>query len=208
MADFDFDSAVRRVRRPLVRHRRLIAATLAAGAVFCLARVVAPAQPEVSAVVVAARDLTGGTVVRADDVRTVQMPPDVVPAGAFSAEAAALGASVAAPMRAGEPLTDRRVLGAALIDGYPAGTVASPVRIEDADVVALLRPGDRLDLYAPTGDSGLAARIVTDAVVMMLPRADETSRGGALVVLAVSQAEAAEIAEASASSMLSVSLRG
>ncbi len=204
----DFDSAVRRVRRPLVRHRRLIAATLAAGAVFCLARVVAPAQPEVSAVVVAARDLTGGTVVRADDVRTVQMPPDVVPAGAFSAEAAALGASVAAPMRAGEPLTDRRVLGAALIDGYPAGTVASPVRIEDADVVALLRPGDRIDLYAPTGDSGLAARIVTDAVVMMLPRADETSRGGALVVLAVSQAEAAEIAEASASSMLSVSLRG
>ncbi len=204
----DFDSAVRRVRRPLVRHRRLIAATLAAGAVFCLARVVAPAQPEVSAVVVAARDLTGGTVVRADDVRTVQMPPDVVPAGAFSAEAAALGASVAAPMRAGEPLTDRRVLGAALIDGYPAGTVASPVRIEDADVVALLRPGDRIDLYAPTGDSGLAARIVTDAVVMMLPRADETSRGGALVVLAVSQAEAAEIAEASSSSMLSVSLRG
>lgn len=192
----------------MVRHRRLIAATLAAGAVFCLARVVAPAQPEVSAVVVAARDLTGGTVVRADDVRTVQMPPDVVPAGAFSAEAAALGASVAAPMRAGEPLTDRRVLGAALIDGYPAGTVASPVRIEDADVVALLRPGDRIDLYAPTGDSGLAARIVTDAVVMMLPRADETSRGGALVVLAVSQAEAAEIAEASASSMLSVSLRG
>jgi len=204
----DFDSAVRRVRRPLVRHRRLIAATLAAGAVFCLARVVAPAQPEVSAVVVAARDLTGGTVVRADDVRTVQMPPDVVPAGAFSAEAAALGASVAAPMRAGEPLTDRRVLGAALIDGYPAGTVASPVRIEDADVVALLRPGDRIDLYAPTGDSGLTARIVTDAVVMMLPRADETSRGGALVVLAVSQAEAAEIAEASSSSMLSVSLRG
>ncbi len=204
----DFDSAVRRVRRPLVRHRRLIAATLAAGAVFCLARVVAPPQPEVSAVVVAARDLTGGTVVRADDVRTVQMPPDVVPAGAFSAEAAALGASVAAPMRAGEPLTDRRVLGAALVDGYPAGTVASPVRIEDADVVALLRPGDRIDLYAPTGDSGLAARIVTDAVVMMLPRADETSRGGALVVLAVSQAEAADIAQASASSMLSVSLRG
>lgn len=204
----DFDSVVRRVRRPLVRHRRLIAATLAAGAVFCLARVVAPSEPEVSAVVVAARDLTGGTVVRADGIRTVQMPPDVVPAGAFSAEAAALGANVAAPMRAGEPLTDRRVLSAAMLDGYPAGTVASPVRIEDADVVALLRPGDRIDLYAPTGSSRLAARIVADAVVMMLPRTDDASRGGALVVLAVSQVEAAEIAQASASSMLSVSLRG
>lgn len=202
-----FDAAVRRVRRPLVRHRRLIAAALAAGAVFCLARVVAPAAPELSAVVVAAHDLAGGTVIGADDVQTVQMPPEVVPAGALSAEGAALGAGVAAPMREGEPLTDRRVIGATLVAGYPPGTVASPVRIADADVVALLRPGDRIDLYAPTGDRGPAARLVTDAVVMMLPRAGEASRDGALVVLAVSQAEAAEIAQASASSRLSISLR-
>lgn len=204
----DFDSLVRRVRRAMLRHRRLIAALLAAAAVFCLGRVLAPPQPELTAVVVAARDLAGGAVIGADDVRTVDMPPDVVPSGAFGAERAALGASVAGPMRAGEPLTDRRVLGASLIAGYPPGTVASPVRIEDADVVALLHPGDRIDLYAATGDQASAMRVVTNAVVVMLPRADTDSSGGALVVIAVTHAEAAVIAQASAASVLSVSLRG
>ncbi len=158
-------------------------------------------------VVVAARDLAGGAVIGAGDVRTVEVAPDVVPTGALDAQAA-VGASVTAPMRAGEPLTDRRVLGAALIAGYPAGTVASPVRIEDADVVALLRPGDRIDLYAATGDSGPATRVVANAVVVMLPRVGTDTGSGALVVVAVTATEAAEIAQASAASVLSVSLRG
>lgn len=204
----DFDTAARRVRRGLVRHRRLIAAALVASAVFCLARIVAPAQPELRSVVVAARDLTGGTVIDAKDVRMVQMPPDLVPAGAYTVRATALGESVAAPMRAGEPLTDRRVLGKALISGYPPGTVASPVRIEDADVVALLRPGDRIDLYASTGSQSLAERVVTNAVVVMLPPTGENSSSGALIVVAVTEVEAAVIAQASATSVLSVSLRG
>lgn len=175
---------------------------------FCLGRVLAPPEPELTAVVVTTRDLTGGAVIGADDVRTLHVPPDLVPKGALDAEAAAVGESVAAPMRAGEPLTDRRVLGKALLAGYPAGTVVSPVSIDDADVVALLRPGDRIDLYAATGDQGAAKRVVTNAVVVMLPERGADTGSGALVVVAVTEAEAAQIAQASAASMLSLSLRG
>ena len=142
------------------------------------------------------------------DVRTVEMPPAVVPEGAFRATAAAVGASVAAPMRAGEPLTDRRVLGDSLIAGYPAGSVAVPVRIEDAEVVALLRPGDHIDLYASIGDQGSATRIVTDAIVVMLPEVTDDRGTGALIVLAVDEVEAAKVAHASATGVLTVSLRG
>ena len=142
------------------------------------------------------------------DVRTVEMPPDVVPEGAFEATAAAVGARVAAPMRAGEPLTDRRVLGDSLIAGYPAGSVATPVRIEDAEVVALLRAGDHIDLYASIGDQGSATRIVTDAIVMMLPEVTDDRGTGALIVLAVDEVEAAKVARASATGVLTVSLRG
>jgi pilus assembly protein CpaB len=204
----ELPSYVRRARRGFLRHRRLIASALAAAAVFCLVRVLAPPAPDLDAVVVAAHDLSSGTVIGPGDVMTVQMPPDVVPAGAFRATSAALGASVAAPMRSGEPLTDRRVLGTELIDGYPTGTVASPVRIQDADVVSLLKSGDRIDLYASTGDSGPANRIVAGAVVVMLPKAVDDQGAGALVVLAVSSLQAAEIAQASATAALSVSLRG
>lgn len=204
----ELSSAVRRLRRGWLRHRRLIAAALAAAAVFCLVRVLAPPQPELIPVVVAAHDLPGGAVIGPDDVRTAQMPPDVVPAGAFGATGSALGTSVAAPMRTGEPLTDRRVLGAALIAGYPPGTVASPVRIEDAEVVALLRPGDRIDVYASTGDQAPATRIVTSAIVVMLPPTSGDGGSGALIVLAVTSGEAAEIAQASATAALSISLRG
>ena len=204
----ELHTVVRRVRRGWLRHRRLIAAALAAGAALCLVRVVAPPQPALDPVVVAAHDLPGGAVIGTGDVRTVEMPPDVVPEGAFKATAAAVGASVAAPMRAGEPLTDRRVLGDSLIAGYPAGSEAVPVRIEDAEVVALLRPGDRIDLYASTGDQGSATRIVTDAIVVMLPEVTDDRGSGALIVLAVDELEAIKVASASATGVLTVSLRG
>lgn len=204
----ELSSYVRRARRALLRHRRLIAAALAAAAVICLVRVLAPTAPHLDAVAVAAHDLSGGAVIGQGDVVIVQMPPDVVPAGAFGTTEAVLGASVAAPMRSGEPLTDRRLLGAELIHGYPPGMVASPVRIQDAEVVSLLQPGNRIDLYAPAGHSGPATRIVSGAVVVMLPKAAEDQGNGALVVLAVSSSQAAEIAQASATAALSVSLRG
>ncbi|MEU0441181.1 hypothetical protein ABZ202_15660 [Streptomyces sp. NPDC006186] len=93
--------------------------------------------------------------------------------------------------------------------------VAAPVRIADAATVRLLRPGDRVDVIA-AGDTatGGGARVVArGAVVTELPEpADETARsaeaaeGGALVVLSVPRATAAELVGAGATARLAVTL--
>lgn len=206
----DLSTASARLRRIFLRHRRLIAATLAAGAMLAALQVAAPTPPSLAPIVVTAHDLTSGTVLRADDVQVVDAPLGLAPSGAVASVAAVLGETVAGPMRAGEPLTDRSLVGAALIAGYPEGLVATPVHIDDPSVVALLRVGGRIAVYASTGDDQRSAEeVVGDAPVVALPRLeDDTGADGALVVLAVTPAEAARLAQASASAHLSVSLSG
>lgn len=204
----DWDSAVRRLRRAYARYRRLAAATLAAIAVLLLVRVISPPPAESVPVVVAAHDLSGGTTVGADDVRIARMAPALAPHGAFTQTTTVLGSTVAAPMRAGEALTDRRVLGKSLVAGYAPGLVAAPVRIQDPDVVTLLHAGDSIDVYVASTAQGPATRIASAVRVVMLPRVADDGRSGALVVLAVTPVDAAEIAAASATAPLSVTLRG
>lgn len=196
------------LRRALLRHRRLLAATSAAGAALATVSILSPTPPPTTAVAVASHDLDAGTVISAADVRVVRLTVDLVPAGASQADQL-MGETVAAPMREGEPLTDRRIVGPAMVAGYAEGLVAAPVRISDSDVVALLRVGDRIDLYASAADSGdTAQRVVDQAPVVTLPSLDEDGRDGALVVLAVTPDDAARLAQASALAQLSLSLGG
>ncbi len=196
------------VRRAFLRHRRLVAATSAAAAALTTVQILSPSPPSTEAVAVVSRDLDAGTVLTTHDIRVVEVTPRLVPAGAADADQL-VGETVAAPMRAGEPLTDLRIVGAALVDGYAEGLVATPVRINDSDVVALLRVGDHIDLYASAADAGdVAVRVLDEAPVVTLPQQNEDSRDGALVVLAVTPDDAARIAQASAMAQLSLSLRG
>lgn len=198
------------MRRALRRHRRIVIAVLAAALAFVFVQVAAPPPPATTSVVVAARDVPAGAVLGADDLDVVRLPRDVVPAGTSPTVAAVLNEVLAAPVRAGEPLTDRRLVGDALIAGYPTGSVATPVRIGDVDVVGLLEVGDRIDVYAALRDGGDSARHVAgDALVVTLPQSsDDQGHDGALVVLAVTPAAAAALAQASAEGPLSITLRG
>jgi Flp pilus assembly protein CpaB len=63
------------------------------------------------AVVVAARDLSPGTVVEASQLTMRLLPVDAIPDGATKAPAAVLGRTLAAPVRRGEILTDVRLTG-------------------------------------------------------------------------------------------------
>ncbi len=88
-------------------------------------------------------------------------------------------------------------------------TVTAPVRIADAAAVRLLRPGDRVDVIAAEeAVSGGAARVVArGARVTEVPEPPEgASDGGALVVLSVPRSTAAELAGASATARLAVTL--
>jgi len=199
---------VRRLHLALRRRRRLVSALFAAAAVFAFGRVLSPAPPDTTSVVVAARDLSGGAMIGPDDIRIVQMPADLAPAGTEGSTAALLHETLAAPVRAGEPISDRRLVGEALVSGYADGLVAAPVRIDDAEVASLLQVGDRIDVYAAHGDESPSARlVVSDAVVVTVPQFDEEGRDGALVVLGVTSPSAAAVAQASSRGPLAISLR-
>ena len=158
-------------------------------------------------VLTAAHDLAAGVVVRAEDLRRTAYTPDSVPAGVLSPASAAVGRTTAGPVRAGEPITDARLVTSSLLDGYP-GMVAVPVRIGDAGSVLLLRTGDRVDLMAADPQGRTPAEVVGhDVPVLAIPRADERSPGlstGALVVLGLPGASARTVAQASVSAFLSV----
>ena len=109
----------------------------------------------------------------------------------------------------GSSTSSVQALTASLTDG---DLVAAPLRLADADIASLLEPGVLVDLIA--ADSRGRAVIVADSVEVLgvpTPSDDsfgDTGFGGALVVVAVSSAQAIELAAASAVGPLSVVLRG
>jgi Flp pilus assembly protein CpaB len=158
-------------------------------------------------VLTAARDLPAGVVVRADDLARSAFDPDTVPAGAVPDATAAVGRTTTGPVRAGEAITDARLLTASLLDGYP-GLVAVPVRIGDPGAARLLRVGDHVDLLAadPQGATG-AAVVGSDVPVLAIPRQGAEAPGltnGALVVVGLGRDAARTVAQASVTSFISV----
>jgi Flp pilus assembly protein CpaB len=191
----------------------------------CALSVLAPAPPPTTLVATAAHDLPGGTTIAADDLRTMKLPPTAVPAGAITDVARLTGRVLAVPVRAGETITDVRLVGPALLAGYGDQLVAAPVRIADAGSALLLQPGDVIDVLAADGSAGSAAgaagdtaageaRLVASAVrVVAVPRDDESGlsgasfEAGALVVLATTSQTAARLASAAVSARLSLTIR-
>lgn len=131
------------------RHRRLLAAVFAAAATAFALSAMRSAAPRWVPIPTAARDLPSGATLRPSDVRPVSVPAAAVPAGVV--RSGLPGRVLAGPMRRGEPVTDARLIGSRLLNGYGPGLVAVPVRMADAGSARLLRPGDRIDvLTAPS----------------------------------------------------------
>jgi Flp pilus assembly protein CpaB len=202
----EFRAALTQVRRALTRYRRVVAALLAAGAVVAVIDTVAPTPAPSRPVVVAAHDLAAGTRLSVSDLRTVAVPPGVVPDGASGTSARLVGRLIAGPMRAGEPVTDVRLLGRSLLSRYRQGLVAMPFRVGDASVAELLRVGDHIAVFAATSDRAPASLVVSDAPVMALPDSESSDQDGALIVIGVEVSDAAALAAASATAPLSVAL--
>ncbi len=208
------------VRATLARRRRLLAAGLLAGSAACAISALSPPPPPSAQVAAAERDLSGGTTISAADVRIVRVPPESVPAGAITDAAQVTGRVLAVPVRAGETITDVRLVGSALLAGYGDQLVAAPVRIADAGSAALLQPGDVIDVLAADGVgatdgetmAGAARLVASDVRVVTVPRDDESALpggdlgGGALVVLATTSQTAARLAAAAVTSRLSVTI--
>ena len=187
-------------------HRRLLAGGLAAAAMALGIEAASPAAPERVEVTVAAHDLHGGTTIAVDDVTTASFAPESVPAGVLGDDAE--GRVLAGPVRAGEAITDRRVLGPGLLDGFGADLVAAPVRIADAGAVGYLRPGDRVDILGTAVDGHRATEVLAHDVPVLsrAPTDDATTAGGALLLVAVEPEQAGDLAAAAVTSRLSFTL--
>jgi hypothetical protein len=162
-----------------------------------------PSPPPTVAVLAAARDLSGGAVPASDDLRTVDLPPGSVPAGALRPGTDLTARVLSGPVRSGEPLTDARFLAPPAV---PSGSLAYPFRIDDADISALLRVGDHLNLYAPTSTAAEAAGLLARAVPVVALPAPRSSTSGALIVVATTPEIAARLAQASSNSRITVAM--
>ena len=189
------------------RHRALLAAGLAAASVAAGLSAVAPGAAPTTGVLTAGRDLPAGAVLAPGDLVTARVPQSLVPAGALTDAAAVVGRPVAGPVRRGEPLTDVRLLGAALL---PDGSdVAVPVRLAEPATAALVAAGDKVDVLAASPEGGVAAAVVaTGLAVLSVPAPSDLPAEGALVVLAASRSTAARLAAAAVTGRLSVAVHG
>lgn len=197
-----------RGRRRVLRHRRGLAALALGAAVLFALRAVAPAPPATVAVWTATDDLPSGAVLSPTDIEQRHVDPRAVPADPVTEPRQVLGRTLAAPVSRGEVLTTSRAMTTQLLRGYP-GMAAVPVRITDADVVGLLRVGDRVDLVSVDPDGRRDPTILAgDAPVVAVPRsrtgAFESGAPGRLVVVAVPSALATQVAAAAVSDYVSV----
>jgi pilus assembly protein CpaB len=205
----------RRPRSPLHLARRVAAVLLAAGAIVMALRPSpgppADRGPATVGVAVAARDLPAGTVLSREELTVTHLAPSAVPSGTAAEPAPLIGRVLAGSVRAGEPLTDVRLVGAGLTRLLPDGQVAAPLRLADLAVAALVHTGDRVDVLATPHESPLAEVIAPDALVLAAdsrPRDASADPSGGLLLLAVDGTTAGRLAAAATSSTLTVTLAG
>ncbi|MBA0125541.1 flagellar biosynthesis protein FlgA [Haloechinothrix sp. YIM 98757] len=213
----------RRFRRPrrrgpgggaprAVQVRRALAASLFA---LAAALALAPTGADVAAepVLTTTADLASGSELEPGDLRVTTMPTDLAPAGALDSPDAAVGKVLSGAARAGEPLTDARLIEeyGGELSGHP-GKTAVPVRLSDAGVAELLRPGTTVDVIAP-GTAEQDGRVVAEEATVLTVRADTEDRldglggSGRLVLLALDPGTASDVAAVSLHSPVTVTLR-
>ena len=197
------------------RHRRTLAAVLTAAALIAAVLAVRPPAPATVEVLAAARDLDASGPLAADDLAPVSLPAPFVPQGALSPGDEASGRSLNAPVRRGEVITDARLADPPALP-YGDGLIAVPVRVADPGAVALLSPGDRVDVLAARGRdefaparAGPATEVVGDRPVLAVPpESGNSGESGALILIAATPQEARELAGRAADSRLSITIRG
>jgi len=200
---------LRGTRRRLLLHRRGLAALCVATATLLGLRLVTAPPPRTTAVWTAAHDVPSGTVLRAADFHRTGYAVGSVPSGSVRDLTAVVGRTLVTPLGRGEPVSERKLLGPGPLRGYP-GREAVAVRIPDAALVSLLRPGDRVDLLATDlRGPAPARRVARDAAVLTVVRdaADQAlgpGETGRLVVFAVASDEVGGLAAAPGTGLLTV----
>lgn len=167
--------------------------------------------------VVAARELKPGAILGKEDLRTVPWSTDELPKGTFESMGALIGQTVLQAVAEGEPVFESFLAnrtGAAGL-AIPAGMRAVSSHIADSTgVVALLRPGHRVDVQAVTpkpdrpAETELRTILQNITVLSVNPVGEQKDDHNAPVVtFLVTPAEADALALADATTRVRLALR-
>jgi Flp pilus assembly protein CpaB len=187
-------------------HRRKLAVLAAVAAVLTGVSAAAPEGPAMISVVKAKSRLPAGTVVSTSDLVLDRVAAADVPEGVLTDPLTLVGKTLAAPVAENQMMTPLAATDART--SVPYGHVIAPLRLVDTALVALLRPGDLVDVIAADAQAGQAAVVAAGARVVTIPQIpDEWVRSGpegALVLIDVDAHTASVVAHAAASATLSI----
>ena len=195
--------------RAMSWHRRKLAVVAAIAAVLTAVAAAAPTGPPTLRVVRATGQLASGSVVSASDVEVAEVVEAALPRGALSDPAEVIGSRLVGPV------ADHQVLTGLDVVTGPAGAghVVAPLRLADPDLGELVQPGALIDVIAADPEGG-RARVIATAVQVLtvppVPRDDDRTRSaenGVLVLVDVDPKTATLLAQAAASSRISIVLR-
>jgi hypothetical protein len=89
----------------------------------------------------------------------------------------------------------------------PPGTVGLPLRLRDSGVVAVVRPGHRVDVLGATSDGRAAETLATRVLVLRITARGDAPEDGALLYLAVTAEQAARLAGYTTEARITVTVR-
>lgn len=133
-----------------------------------------PVQTSETEVVVAARDLSLGTVLTAEDVKLVGWPGGLLPEGYSSSVEEVLGRGVITNVVLNEPLISSKIAvkeaGGGLPIVIPEGMRGVSVRVDDViSIAGFVLPGTRVDVMVTLDQGGQADNPVTKLILQNVP---------------------------------------
>src|SRR5436190_98464 len=186
------------------------------------AKAAAPQQEKMLRVVVAARDMPVGTLLKKTDLKLVNHPEKDVPKGVAFRIIDAEGRVVMVPLSTNEPVLQSKISATTSVEGVsstiPAGYRAMSVQITDVSGVAgLIQPGSKVDvLFTRPGSMAEATTsiILQDVKVLSTGRTLQTGQTvdarapkSPVVTLVLLPAEAQKLELAKNQGKISLSLR-
>ena len=200
---------LRDVRRAVSWHRRKLAVVATIAAVLSAVSAAAPAGPPTVRVVRATAELPSGALVGAQDVSVADVAEDSLPRGALADPELVIGHRVLGPVAEGQVLTRLHLLAGQV--GVAAGELVSPLRFADPEVASLLHPGSVIDVIAADPEGAAATVVAREVEVLAIPppqsgTANGTAAEGALVLVEVDDKTATLLAQAAATTRISLVL--
>jgi Flp pilus assembly protein CpaB len=155
--------------------------------------------------VVTSHAVPAGALLSPPDLMLAAWPVAAVPAGISRTVAAVVGRRLAGTLSRGMPVTQADLLEPAIAEALARDQAATTIELATASQLALLRPGEHVDLYPsgsqltdirPTTTSSPAAR--NAEVLSVLSPSPATPDAKAALIVATDRSSAAQLAQASA----------